>query len=92
MTVTADRKAIPIAIRDFALPAPRTGSIEAQSGYGRAASEGSEIHRRVQKKRAKTEASYEAEVPIVAEFDRGQYRLRVEGRMGILQRRWSHME
>jgi DNA excision repair protein ERCC-2 len=93
MTVTADRKTIPISIRNFALPVPRTGSIEAQSGYGRAASEGREIHRRVQKKRAKAEAFYEAEVPIDAEFDRGQYRFRVEGRMdGIFRESPPHIE
>ena len=32
-------KLITIPLRDFALPAPRTGSIEAHSGYGRQAAE-----------------------------------------------------
>jgi DNA excision repair protein ERCC-2 len=79
--MNSDPKLVSLAIRDFALPAPRTGSIEAQSGYGRAAAEGREIHVRVQKKRAKADPSYEPEVPISREFERGRYRFRIEGRM-----------
>jgi DNA excision repair protein ERCC-2 len=91
--MAADRKTIPLAIRDLALPVPRTGSIEAHSGYSRAASEGREIHGRVQRKRAKADASYEAEVGISAEFLRGPYRFRVEGRMdGIFRGERPHIE
>jgi DNA excision repair protein ERCC-2 len=43
-------KVITIAVRDFALPVPRTGSIEAHSGNGRGATEGREIHIRVQRR------------------------------------------
>jgi DNA excision repair protein ERCC-2 len=87
------RKIIPLAIRDFALPAPRTGSIEAQSGYGRAAAEGREIHIRVQKKRAKTDPSYEPEVLIKSEIERRYYRFRIEGRMdGIFRGSRPHIE
>jgi DNA excision repair protein ERCC-2 len=83
--MNSDRKLILVAIRDFALPVPRTGSIESQSGYGRAA-EGREIHVRVQKKRAKADPSYEAEVAISREFERAGYRFRIEGRMdGIVR-------
>ncbi len=86
-------KTIPVAIRDLALPVPRTGSIEAHSGYGRAASEGREIHGRVQRKRAKADPSYEAEVSISAEFVRGPYRFRIEGRMdGIFRSAPPHIE
>ncbi|WP_306533800.1 hypothetical protein [Geobacter sp.] len=63
-------KLITIPLRDFALPSPRTGSIEAHSGYGRSAADGQEIHRRVQKKRAKADPLYQAEVPVSALFDR----------------------
>ena len=79
--MTADLKTIFLAVRDLALPVPRTGSIEAHSGYGRGAIEGREIHGRVQKKRARNDASYESEVPISAEFVRGAFVFRVEGRM-----------
>jgi DNA excision repair protein ERCC-2 len=80
-------KLVTIPVRDFAVPAPRTGSIEAHSGYGRPAAEGQEIHVRVQKKRAKSDPSYQPEVPVSGLFDRGGYRFRVDGRMdGIFRR------
>jgi DNA excision repair protein ERCC-2 len=74
-------KLITIPLRDFALPVPRTGSIEAHSGYGRAAAEGQEIHLRVQKKRAKADPSYQAEVPVSGLFGRSGYHFRIDGRM-----------
>ncbi|HYA88444.1 MAG TPA: ATP-dependent DNA helicase [Nitrospirota bacterium] len=77
----ADLKLIPIAIRDFAIPVPRTGSIEVHSGYGRAAAEGREIHIRAQKKRAKSDSAYEAEVMLSRAFDRDRYRFSIAGRM-----------
>lgn len=80
-------KLIPVALRDFALPVPRTGSIEAHSGYGRPAAEGQEIHVRVQKKRAKSDPVYEPEVLVSRSFDREGYRFRVDGRMdGIFRK------
>jgi DNA excision repair protein ERCC-2 len=74
-------KTITVPLRDFALSAPRTGSIEAHSGYGRQAAEGREIHLRVQKRRAKADPAYQAEVPVTCEFDREGYRFRIDGRM-----------
>lgn len=74
-------KLIIIPLRDFALPTPRTGSIEAHSGYGRAAAEGQEIHVRVQRKRVKSDPSYQQEVAISSSFERGGFRFLVEGRM-----------
>jgi DNA excision repair protein ERCC-2 len=74
-------KLITVPLRDFALPVPRTGSIDTHSGYGRAAAEGREIHLRVQKKRARADSAYQAEVPVSGLFDRGDYRFRVDGRM-----------
>ncbi|KAB0668377.1 ATP-dependent DNA helicase [Oryzomonas sagensis] len=68
-------------LRDFALPAPRTGSIETHSGYGRQAAEGQEIHVRVQRQRVKADPAYQAEVPISGLFEREGYAFRVDGRM-----------
>ena len=80
-------KLITIALRDFALPVPRTGSIEAHSGYGRAASEGQEIHIRAQKKRSNSDPAYAPEVPISHSVGRGRYLFQIDGRMdGIFRR------
>jgi DNA excision repair protein ERCC-2 len=72
---------VTVPLREFALPSPRTGSIEAHAGYGRAAVEGQEIHRRVQRKRSRTDPAYEPEAVIRASFEREGYRFLVEGRM-----------
>ncbi len=85
--MTLEMKLITLPVRDFAFPVPRTGSIEAHSGYGQAALEGREIHMRVQNKRAKADPSYEREVPVSREFERSGYRFRIDGRMdGIFRR------
>ncbi len=74
-------KLVTIPLRDFAVPVPRAGSIEAHSGYGRSAVDGQEIHLRVQRKRARADAAYQAEVPVSGLFDRNGYRFRIDGRM-----------
>ncbi|NVN92052.1 MAG: ATP-dependent DNA helicase [Desulfuromonadales bacterium] len=74
-------KLVTVPLRDFAVPAPRSGSIDAHSGYGRAAAEGREIHSRVQKKRLKTDAAYRAEVPVSCLFEREGFGFRIDGRM-----------
>jgi len=76
-----NKKLITLSIRDFAVPTPRTGSIDAHSGYGRATAEGIEIHQRVQKRRAETEIKYEAEVRLSQEFEREGYTFLVRGAM-----------
>src|SRR5690349_17443454 len=74
-------KLITLSVRDFALPSPRTGSIEAHSGYGRAQQQGLEIHQLVQQRRASEDPTYEAEVTVQRELERGDYLFRVTGRM-----------
>ena len=74
-------KPIVLSFVDFALPVPRTGSLEAHSGSGRAAVEGQEIHARVQRRRAKADPLYQAEVPLSALFERGEYSFRIDGRI-----------
>ena len=76
---------IVLPIRDFALPVPRVGSIEMHSGFGRA-SEGQEIHQRVQAEHAKADDTYEAEVKLSHDFERGGYTFRVSGRADGLYR------
>ncbi|WP_243373383.1 ATP-dependent DNA helicase [Geotalea sp. SG265] len=89
----AAQKLITVPLRDFALPVPIRGSIEALSGYGRAAAEGQEIHQKVQKKRAKTDPSYRAEVAISACFQREGYCFKVDGRMdGLFKTDPPHIE
>jgi DNA excision repair protein ERCC-2 len=81
-------KVIALSIRDFALPVPRRGSIEALSGYGRAAQqEGQEIHLMVQERRAAAYHSYESEVKIEHTFEHGGYTFEVGGRIDGLFRR-----
>lgn len=74
-------KLIIIPLRDFAVPSPAGGSIEAHSGYGRAAAEGREIHSRVQKMRAESAPAYRSEVPVSCLFEREGYGFRIDGRM-----------
>ncbi len=82
----AEPKLITIALRDLALPVPRTGSIEAHSGYGRATLTGQEVHARVQRRNAKSDPTYEPEVPVGREFERDGFRFRIEGRMDGIYR------
>ncbi len=79
-------KLITLPLVDFALPVPRRGSLEAHSGYGRAAVEGQQIHQRVQKRRAKADPRYQAEVPVSCRFERDGFSFRVEGRLDGLFR------
>lgn len=80
-TLIATSDLISIPVGQFALPAPRTGNIEALSGYGRAAADGQEIHQRVQRKRAKADPLYQAEVAVSRIFEGGGFRFQVKGRI-----------
>jgi DNA excision repair protein ERCC-2 len=77
---------ISLSLGDFAVPVPRTGSLESQSGYGPSAADGQEVHQRVQRKRAKSDPCYQAEVAVSRVFQREGYRFQVNGRMdGIVK-------
>ena len=81
------------SVRDFALPSPRTGSIEAYSGYGKALVEGIEIHMRVQAQRAKDYESYRSEMKLTGEFERGEYLFEIGGRVdGLYENDPPHIE
>ncbi len=82
--------ALKLAVRDFALPCPRRGSIDAYSGYSRSALDGIEIHQAVQAERKKADPAYEAEVPVEMTFlgaDHGiGYDVSIQGRIDGLVR------
>ncbi len=71
---------IQIDLRQFALPCPRVGSIEAHSGYGQTPRLGQEIHQSIQRKRIREIPGYEAEKKLSIEFERDQYLFVISGR------------
>ena len=74
-------KTIKLSVHDFAVPSPLTGSIDSDSGFGRGAEQGIEIHQRVQEKRTDADPHYAAEVKIIYSFQRDNFLIQVEGRM-----------
>lgn len=87
-----DSTPITLPVGEFAVPVPRTGSLENLAGYG-AAAEGLEIHQRVQRRRAKADPGYQAEVPVTREFDWKGYRFQVKGRLdGIFRGETTRIE
>jgi DNA excision repair protein ERCC-2 len=86
-------KTITLAIREFAVPVPRVGSIDANSGYGNAMSEGQEIHQRVQAKRIQADPRYRPEVKIQQKFERDGFRFEITGRMdGLFEQKSPKIE
>ncbi len=74
-------KTIKLALQDFALPAPRRGSIEPSSGYATTMQKGIELHEKVQADRIAQIPDYQIEIPISWSFERNEYRFEVSGRM-----------
>jgi DNA excision repair protein ERCC-2 len=74
-------KTIKLALQDFALPAPRRGSIEPSSGYATTMQKGIELHEKVQADRIAEIPDYQIEIPISWSFERNEYRFEVSGRM-----------
>lgn len=70
-----------IAITQFALPAPRKGSIDVYSGLGNAQTLGIETHQRIQAGRKDIFPHYKAEVLIDHSFEREDFVFEVSGRM-----------
>ncbi|WII73534.1 ATP-dependent DNA helicase [Bdellovibrio sp. 22V] len=67
-------------VKQFALPAPRIGSIETHSGYGATPTSGQEIHQIVQRRRSREMTGYEAEKRMDFVFNEGPYEFVVNGR------------
>ena len=79
-------KTIQLPVRDFALPVPRRGSIEVNSGY-QLLNQGQEIHDFVQKLRKKEDPYYRSEVKVTHNFVKEPYKFCVSGRIdGIFDR------
>jgi DNA excision repair protein ERCC-2 len=74
-------KTVSIGVTDFALPAPRRGSIDAFSGFARGQETGIELHQRIQAERARANKDYKAEVGIKARFERGGYAFEIAGKI-----------
>lgn len=74
-------KTIRIALTDFAIPCPLTGSLETYSGLGGSKEEGIELHQFIQGLREEEVPGYQSEVIIKQEFQIDGKTLSVEGRM-----------
>jgi DNA excision repair protein ERCC-2 len=84
----ASKKSITLAVRDFAIPSPRQGHIEVNSGYGQIfggplalASEGRDLHAKIQKARQRKFAAYRSEVKVAHKFESDSYIFNVSGRV-----------
>jgi DNA excision repair protein ERCC-2 len=86
-------KRFQLAVKDFALPVPRSGSIESHSGYGILSQSAEEAHRRVQKARSEANPLYRTEVRVSHSFERDGYVFVVSGRMdGVVDSKPAHIE
>ncbi|MFZ4715567.1 MAG: ATP-dependent DNA helicase [Bacteriovoracaceae bacterium] len=86
-------KIVKLALRDFALPAPRTGSIEYSGGYKDSLQMGQEIHQEIQEGRKEDFPNYQAEKKITHSFEYEGYIFQVEGRIdGIFTGENPHIE
>lgn len=77
----AKEKRIAIPLTEFAVPAPRRGSIDAYSGFGRSQQMGIELHQRVQALRTKSHPNYRAEVSTSHDFVLDDYIFEISGRI-----------
>lgn len=74
-------KTLQLGISEFALPAPRSGHIEAHSGYGGLPNVGQAIHLEVQARRMDTHPGYVPEKWVTHSFERGEYKITISGRI-----------
>lgn len=76
---TSMRK-ITLDARQFAVPCPRVGSIELNSGYGAPPLSGQEIHQQIQARRYREVSGYESEKRLNITFERAPYSFVISGR------------
>lgn len=82
-----DVQTISLGVRDFALPIPRSGSIETHSGYGPLPITGQEVHDEFLRKRKAALTAYQTELRIKHTFSQDGYQIAVNGRVdGVASR------
>lgn len=74
-------KVIKLSVQDFAMPAPRRGSIEPSSGFNTTLQKGIELHQKVQELRKEEYPEYESEVSLACDFERNEFCFEVSGRI-----------
>lgn len=79
------QRPIPLSVTEFAVPSPRTGSLESDAGFGVLPMVGTEIHQTIQADRLKMGAHYIVEKWITHTFKAAPYKFAVSGRMDGLQ-------
>lgn len=70
-----------LAVAKFALPAPRKGSIDGNSGFGGSAEAGQEIHLNIQASRKKLFSNYRAEVATNHTFETSGFTFEIRGKL-----------
>jgi DNA excision repair protein ERCC-2 len=74
-------KTLQLGVAEFALPSPRSGSIETYSGFGPLPNVGQEIHAQIQAERLQANSIYVPEKWISHTFSHKNYRITVGGRI-----------
>lgn len=74
---------IQMGVGDFALPCPRTGSIDTYSGYGPVPNVGAEVHLAIQAQRLRETPGVVAERWLSHAFQRPKLKVTVSGRMDV---------
>lgn len=70
-----------LSVIDFALPSPRTGSIDTYSGFGIASKQAIKKHQEIQPSKLKENPNYQSEVSITNRFVYKRKQFQVSGRM-----------
>lgn len=74
------KSVIKVPITEFAVPVPRTGSIEVNSGYGLLSQDAPESHYAIQKQRIESVVGYRPEVRVNHSAKSGKFSFAISGR------------
>lgn len=75
------KRSLQLSITEFAVPSPRLGSIEMESGFGSLPMVGTQIHQEIQSQRLREGGTYVAEKWVAHAFELDRYKVTVSGRM-----------